>query len=148
MVKSKINLVSLLLFILLFSTEESFSQTNIHSIGFDVGSIGSADPYSNLVIFPEVFVSGNFFTSNFNWKVNVGYWDDGISKTMYNDYPTYSYSSFVLSTEFLYLFPITNLNHPSPGRLLSGFSYHHVRSQTIDDYGRHEDFSKNYNFRL
>ena len=148
MVKFKINLVSLLLFILLLSTEQLFPQTNIHSIGFDVGSIGSADPYSDLVIFPEIFVSGNFFTSNFNWKVNVGYWDDGIDGPMFADSPTYSYSSFVVSAELLSLLPITSLNRPSPVRILSGFSYHYIDSKMIRDGISGIDYSKNYTGNL
>ena len=141
--KFKIQLV-LPLFVLLFllPTKRIFSQTNIHSIGFDVGYLGSIDQLSNLVIFPEVFVSGNFFTPNFNWKVNIGYWDDRINEIKYNDSPTYSYSSFVISTEFLYLLPITNLDRPSPVRILSGFSYHYIDSEVISNGMSGIDYSK------
>lgn len=132
----------LLLSFFLFTSKTSYSQTDIHSIGLDVGYIGSIPYFSDLVIFPEVFVSGNFFTSNFNWKVNIGYWDDGVNETKYTDSPTYSYSSFVLGTELLYLLPITNLDRPSPVRLLSGFSYHHIEYVLISGGMSGIDYSK------
>ncbi|MCF6269697.1 MAG: hypothetical protein L3J41_08305 [Melioribacteraceae bacterium] len=126
MLKLKIKFVFLLL-LLLSSTKSSFSQTNIHSVGFDVGYIGSVDQYSDLVIFPEIFMGGDFITSNFNWKANIGYWDDGTNAPKYIQSPsTYAYSSFVIGAELLFLFPVTNLYRPSPVRILSGLSYHYV----------------------
>lgn len=143
MINPKVQFALLLFLVLfLFSTKESYSQINVHSIGFDLGYIGSADPYSDLEIFPEIFVSGDLFTSNFNWKTNIGYWDDGVDEPILTDNPTYSYSSFVLGAELIYLFPITNLERPSPVRVLSGFSYHFVDSEVVDNYGNWEDYSK------
>ncbi|MDA3860955.1 MAG: hypothetical protein PF445_06990 [Melioribacteraceae bacterium] len=147
MIKLRTQFMFLALFLLLTS-KEFYSQTNAHSLGMDVGYLGSADQYSGLVIFPEVFVSGNFFTYNFNWKINMGYWDDGVKKPLFTDSPTYSYSSFVLSSELIYLLPITKLDRPSPVRLLSGFSYHYVDSKIIDNYGNWAAYSENFTGNL
>lgn len=134
----KIFMISLVVFYMT-SFNKNYSQSDLHSIGVDFGTIHSVDPYSDsivddLLLFPEVFVGGDFITSNFNWKVSLGYWNDGVNEPRYSDVSNFSYSSFVCNAELIYLTPDSNPKHSAPLRVLTGLSYHYIAGEDMGLY--------------
>ena len=114
-------------------------QVSLNSFGLDIGTIHNVDPNSEFIsndflFFPEVFLSGVLIDSSFNWRINLGYWDDGRTEPKYSDRLNYSYSSIVTNIESIYLFPNSNPNHPAPLRFLLGLSHHYISAKNIEHY--------------
>jgi len=153
----KISSIFLLVFLYSFYPNETNAQVNVNSVGVDLGIIHSVEYNSRFIgnnpsLFPEFYLGGDFIEPYLNWKLNLGYWNDGKSESksnsQYPNVPDYSYSGFVISTEMIYLLPDSNPNHPSPFRVLAGLSYHHISAKDIDRYESGSIYKKDYSDNL
>ena len=115
---------------------KTYGQIDIHSVSGDIGVISwEHTNNAKYVILPELSISGSLFPPDVHWKLNLGYWDDGVDKQIFIDANTTSYSGFLMSLESVFPIPIANKSGmESPIRVFSGFSYNYVSSKVITDY--------------
>lgn len=128
------------------------AQINFHSAGFDSGLIDNVDPHSgffdNPILASEAFICGDFISTDFNWKLNLGYWNDEQNEPRYSDHSNYSYSSILINAEIIYLTPYSNPEYPSPIRFLAGLSSQYLSAKDVDRYESTLVAQKDYKDKL
>ncbi|MGE5680091.1 MAG: hypothetical protein ACM34K_04345 [Bacillota bacterium] len=132
-------LFSLLVFILCLPRPAA-AQINITYLTLNAGiiknqqqDIGGANQFA---FYPEIGIGGPFYNYYLEWRLNFGFWDDGIRDPLnVMDMPTYSHNSIILGGKIIFL-PQNAMEHfPLPVHLMLGFSYHYLGEKYIGGEG-------------